>query len=205
MSARELEARMRAALLALAMTSNGRTTSYNPGGGGERDYALVDDRGRGRLGAGDAPQLEYAARWDRAVDDVARLALVEEAEHELEQIVKSRAPAPKASWETAEQLAARIVAEGAGWPAKEAAIAFRTGVTDVWRARKAAGRDVEYGQPLVNGRALSREQLRVEILRLADQGMSTRVIADALGVARGSIRYVLARAQTKPTGRRGAP
>lgn len=187
---------MRAAILALAMTSNGRTTAYNPsgGGGGATDWALVDDRGRGRLAVGDAPQLEYAARWDGAVDDVERQAIVEDAEQELERITKApRAPATR--WETGEELAARIIRDGAGFNRRDVAIAMRTSERTVAAARAAAGVDPELGQPIarVEDQHLSGDRRQRRVRELDARGVSAAGIARALGVSRSTVLRDLGR------------
>ena len=194
-SGQELEARMRAALLALSLTSNGRTTSYNPSGsGGTPDYALVDDRGRGRLAVGDAPQLEYAARWNRADDDDERQAIVEDAELELERITKAP-PAPPTSWETAEQLAQRIVREGAGFSRRDVAIAMRTSARTVAAARAAAGVDPDLGQPIARpeDQHLSGDRRQRRVRELDARAVSAAGIARALGVSRSTVLRDLGR------------
>jgi predicted XRE-type DNA-binding protein len=182
---------MRDVLLQLAMCAAGRTASYDSSGGGDPDYVLVDEHGRAKLGAGDAPHLHYAAEWDAASDDERRAAVLDEAKKTLDSIRRSQAD-PTAI-EPKDARDRRIVKEGEGWPAREVAISMRCGIRDVWRAREAAGRDVEFGELKRNGRELTREELNAEILRLHRKHMSGREIADALGIARSSVRYVLAR------------
>ncbi len=182
---------MRDALLQLAMTGAGRTTSYNPSGsGGEIDYTLVNDHGRG-LRRGDAPHLEYAARWDAAGDDDERAAVLEAARSELDRIRRSRAD--PGAIESKKDRDRRIVEEGENWPLNEVARAFRTGVVDVRKARQAAGREIEYGRRPRNGRELSADERRAEILRLHGEGLTPSGIAEALQIPRSSVRYVLAR------------
>ncbi len=191
-----IEIRMRDVLLQLAMTSNGRTVSYDSSGGGTPDYVLVDDRGRAKLAQGDAPHLSYATAWDDARDDVERAAVLKAAQDELAGILKSRAN-PQAV-ETKEDRDRRIVKEGEGWPAREVANSFRCGLRDVIRAREAAGRDVDYGELRRNGRALTADERAAEVRRMHARGMSEQAIADALGIARGSVRFILARARARP-------
>lgn len=188
----ELETRMRAVLIALALTSNGRTASYDSSGG-TPDYVLVDDRGRAKLGVGDAPHLHHAAQWAAAGDDPERRArVVKDAEEELELIRRSHADRSKV--ETKVQRDRRIIEVGEGWLARDVAVHVRCGITDVHKARQAAGRDVEYGRLPRNGRELSRDELNAEILRLTSElGMSGREIAEHLGIDRSAVRYVLAR------------
>jgi hypothetical protein len=183
-------------LLQLALTSNGRTAAYDSSGGGEADYVLVDDNGRARLDPADAPHLLYAAAWDAAGDDEERRQVLEEAKDTLDRIRRSHADPTVA--ETKEERDRRIIKEGKGWPASEVAIHIRCGVTDVHKARAAAGLDVEFGEQKVNGRALTREQRNAEILHMTQKGMNPFQIAEALGIPRSSVRYVLARPGPRP-------
>lgn len=189
-----LEARMRQVLLELSMTSNGRTTSWDASGGGTVDHYLVDDRGRGKLTPGDAPQLRYAMRWEHARDDVDRQALIDEAQQELEQITRSRAT-PPTEWETAEQLAKRIVRDGAGFSKREVAIAMRTSEKSVAAARTAAGVDEDLGHPIaaIDAKQLPIDRRRHRVLELDARGVSISGIARALGVSRSTVRRYLGR------------
>jgi hypothetical protein len=187
----ELEIRMRDVLLQLAMTSNGRTTTLDSSGVGTADYVLVDDSGRAKLARGDAPHLTFAELWDLADDDHGREQVLKRAKDELDHIRKSHADPTKI--ETKDQLSTRIVREGAGFPAKDVAIAMRTGVTVVWKARQAVGRDIEFGELLRGGRELSLEEQKIEVIRLKRTGLSQRQIALRLNITHASVRYVLAR------------
>jgi hypothetical protein len=181
---------MRDVLLQLALTSNGRTVSYDSSGGGTPDYVLVDDNGRGKLDPDDAPHLRYAQEWDAAGDDGARAAVLKAAIDTLNHIRRSHAD-PNAV-ESKEDLHRRILKEGKGWPANEVAISLRCGVTVVHKARADAGMD-EFGERRTNGRELNREARNAEILRLTRKGMNPFQISEALGIPRSSVRYVLAR------------
>lgn len=187
----ELETRMRDILLRLAMTSNGRTSAFDSSGGGTPDYVLVDDKGRGKLARGDAPHLYYAYAWDAAGDDHERERVLTDARDELDHILRSHAD--RTASESRADRDARIVREGIDWSARDVATSFRCGIADVHKARAAAGREIEYGQPRKNGRELPRAELNAEILRLHRQGLSQDQIAGALNIVRGSVRYVLAR------------
>jgi hypothetical protein len=192
---RELEIGMRDVLLQLALTSNGRTAAYdNSGGTGEADYVLVDDHGRAKLGRGDAPQLTFAKLWDRADSQVARASALDAARSELAHIRRSHAD-PTAG-ESKPDRDARIVKDGAGHPSREVAISIRCGITDVWKARQAVGRDIEWGELPHNGRELTLDERRDEVLRLTSKGLSQREIATRLHLGRGSVQYVLARHKT---------
>ncbi len=187
----ELETRMRQTLLALEMTSNARTAAYDSSGGGSPDYVLVDDHGRGKLDPDDAPHLRYAKEWDRAEDEVARAAVLKAAQDTLDRIRRSHAD--PAAVETKDQRDRRIIKQGRGWPAGEVAIAIRCGITDVHKARAAAGLDLEFGEERVNGRAMTRAQRDAEIVSLRQRGMNPFQIAAKLGIPRTTVRDVLAR------------
>jgi ATP/maltotriose-dependent transcriptional regulator MalT len=191
---------MRDVLLALALTSNARISAYDANGGGTPDYTLVDDRGRAKLARGDAPHLLYADLWDLAGDVGERQRVLEEAVAMLEHIRRSSADRTKV--ESKADRDERIIKEGKGFSARDVANAFRCGVTDIWRAREAAGRDIEFGEPPQNGKELPLEQRNAEILRLYRRHLSTREIAVRLNIARSSVRYVLARADLKVNSRR---
>ncbi len=188
----EIETRMREVLLALEMTSNGRTATFDSSGGGEPDYVLVDDDGRAKLGHGDAPHLIYIEQWASAGDDEEeRRHVLERAKDELDRIRRSHADPTKAESKQARDR--RIIKEGEGFVARDVANAMRCGVTDVYKARQANGRDIEFGELPQNGRALSLEERNTEILKLYRRKLSTREIALRLNIARSSVRYVLAR------------
>lgn len=194
LSARDLEIRMREILLALALTSSARISPYdNASGVGTPDYTLVDDRGRAKLGRGDAPHLTFVRAWDAAGEDRhEREQVLKHATLELEHIRKSHAN--PTTIETKDARDRRIVKDGVGFPARDVAIAMRCGVTDVRKARQAAGRD-DLGEPLPNGggRELTLDERRVEVLRLTDQGLSGRAVAARLNIGHQAVRYVLAR------------
>jgi hypothetical protein len=169
----------------------GDTDAAGSPGAGTPDYVLVDDKGRGKLGRGDAPHLHYRSEWDAAGDLAVRHEVLKAAQAELEHIRRSHAD--RGAGESRQDRDRRIVNEGDGWPAREVANSFRCGITDVHKARAAAGRDIEYGRRPRNGRELSRAELNAEILRLHRQGLSQDSIANALNIVRNSVRYVLAR------------
>jgi hypothetical protein len=182
---------MRDVLLQLALTSNGRTATYDSSGGGTPDYVLVDDHGRGKLDPADAPHLRYAREWDAAGDAQERARVLEAAQKTLEHIRHSHAD--RGADESREDRDRRIVKDGRGWSAADVAIAFRCGITDVYRARTAQGLDAERGEEIINGRALSRTQRNIEIRRLRAQGMNPFQIARKLGLPDQTVRDVLAR------------
>ena len=182
----DLDQKMRRVLLGLALTSNGRTASYNPsGGGGDHQPPL-------ELRPGDAPHDDFLDLYARAADDRQREEVLHDAEAQLRAIRVARGPKAGA-WETQAQRDARIVEQGEGWPALEVARAIHCGINDVRRARARAGRDTEFGRLPRNGRALDEPDRRADVLRMASEGSTERQIAFALGLERTMVRRILGR------------
>jgi len=176
-------------LLQLAMCAAGRTAAFDSSGGGTPDYVLVDDNGRGKLGVGDAPHLHYAAEWDAASDDGARQRVLNAALKELSSIRKSSGD--RTLEESAADRNRRIIKEGRGIAAHEVAVSVRCGVTDVWKARRAAGVDTEFGLESSNGRELTPRQRDDEIQRLTGTGMNAAQVAGALQISASTVRRAL--------------
>jgi DNA-binding CsgD family transcriptional regulator len=175
---------MRALLLELALTSNGRTSSWDVSSAGERDHTP-------HLGRGDAPELELAAAYEAAADDDARRAAIQGATETLDRIRRSRATTVVG--ETKTERDARIVRDGEGERARDVAIAIRCGIRDVWAARAANGRDTEFGRPCLNGGSLTRRERQARVLELTGDGMSARAVAGALGVSYATVLRDLGR------------
>lgn len=180
---------MRRVLLDLEMTANGRVSSLDSSGVGDADWSLVDDRGRGKLGIDDAPHLAFAALWKRAATDVEREAVIAAATETLQRIRISRGD-PSLEESKADRDK-RIVAEGAGLPARDVAVWARCGVRDVYRARQAAGRDTQHGLPVRNGHELDVGERKAEIEALTRQGMNPRQVAHALNLSPSTVRRSL--------------
>lgn len=189
---------MREVLIALALVSNARTAVWDGGGSGcthgdvgERDYALVDDRGRGRLAPDDAPDLRYRGLWLAAVTDLQRAGVLRLARAELKAITRSRGDRTRE--ESKADRDRRIVAEGAGLPAGDVAVWARCGVRDVHRAREAAGRDAQFGWPLQDVRELAPVERVAEVERLHGSGLSARQIERATGLSYSTVLRDLGR------------
>jgi hypothetical protein len=185
----DLDGRMRAVLIQLAMTSNGNTAKMdgNTGGGSVRHYAdaLLD----GWLGPEDAPQLHFFDLYIRETTDEGRLAVVESAEERLDRIRYSRAHAGEEDSESLEDLYDRIVAVGDGWEPNDVANALRITPSLVRRARRERGRDQEKGKPVADGTGLDREERRKRVLHLKQVvGRNDREIARALGIPYSTVR-----------------
>jgi DNA invertase Pin-like site-specific DNA recombinase len=191
-AARRRERAMRSVLVGLALTSNGRTASWAPTGRSAGSEVAAP-----RLGAHDAPHLFHAREWERAGDDPDRQqAALEAAQRELERIRRSPAPR-RVPEESAEDLAARIVRTGAGFPAREVAIACRTSQHVVRRARREAGRDEDLGLAprgqLEPQATLTADERRAEALRLEAQGVTPRQIALLVGASVSTVLRDLGR------------
>lgn len=177
----QLQNRMREVLLQLSLLSNGRTSSFEASRSSDPDYTPT-------LSPGDAPQLYYARRWDAAVDDIERAAVLKAAQDCLEE--ERHSQSLSTGGETLAQRNARIVAQGEGWEARDVANHFKCGINDVWKARDAAGRDRDRGE---RPRELGDTDRRAEIERMAGRGMSARQIAFTLGVGYNTVRRDLGR------------
>jgi hypothetical protein len=180
---------MRDVLLRLALTSQGRTAAYDSSGGGTDDWVLVDDNGRARLPAGDAPHLRYAVMWDAAEDDEQRRAVLYAAKEELDQILKSKGDRTRE--ETVADRNKRIVSYGRGISAREVAVWARCGITDVWNARREAGLETEFGAEAINGREMTPRERDAEIQRLTRLGMNATQVAHALRISASTVRRAL--------------
>lgn len=175
----ELEIRMREVLLQLAMVSNGRTASWAPSGGGESDAIPT-------LGQDDAPHLHFARRWDAARDQPERERILQQAQERLKH--ERRSSGDRTKVESKAERDARIVDRCEGLTAQEAAIWARCGVTDVRKAREAAGRETEKGYRPRNGHELDPEARQAEIRRLADdEHMPARQIAQHLELSYSTV------------------
>ncbi len=119
--------------------------------------------------------------------------MLQEAEATLAAIRRRTAPPSARAWENAEQLDARIVAQGAGWPARDVAIWAKCSLRTVHRARAAAGRDTEWGHPLKPTQTLDVQQRRTEVQRRADNGQPATQIALGLNLSVSTVRRYLGR------------
>jgi hypothetical protein len=180
----ELEIRMREVLLQLALTSNGRTSSFNSSGGSQHDYTPT-------LGAGDAPHLHFAKLWDAAQDDGRRRTILRDAKDVLKTLRQSRGDRTRV--ESEKELFTRIVNRGEGIGAQELATRMRCGVTLVRKARAEEGRETEYGRAPRNGHELAPAERAAEVRRLAETGMNARQVALALSLPYNTVRRDLGR------------
>lgn len=182
---------MRQVLLALALTTNAPAAKMDAdsGGGSVRYYS--DTLLAGTLGPGDAPHLFYAELYAAAATDDERARVFDEAKKTLEAILRSRGDPTKV--ETREQLHARIVEHGEGWPKLEVARWARTSEYVVARARRDAGRDEEFGRPAVDFSELKPEDRRSQVRTRAARGMNAKEIARSMNLPYITVRRDLGR------------
>ncbi len=176
---------MRAVLLQLELTSNGRTTSFDATRASEPDYIP-------RFDVSEPLHVVWARRWATAAgDEAAEREVLAGARQDLDATRRRTTPPAARSWETLEQRDARIVAQGEGVPLREVAIWARCSERDVRRARAAAGRDEELGRVPRYGRALEPTERRSEVARMYADGMPARQISFALGLSYSTVlRYL---------------
>jgi hypothetical protein len=190
---------MRKVLLRLALLPNGSVARMDAdrGGGSAQYYSdVIPTLGEPR-GALDlleeraAAHIYYGTQWAAAIDDDERAQVLEQAEDFLDRAIKSRADRSKV--ETRADLDERILAEGEGWPDKDVAIAFRCSIRMVHEARRAAGRDDEFGRPTAALNGLSAGQRRERVRELAGRNLNAKQISRALGIPYITVRRDLGR------------
>lgn len=167
---------MRQLLGELEMTSNAPTSSYNANG----THGAFASR-EPTTGDSWAPHLRYRRKYENASSDHQRETVIEEAQQELHRIRHS-AP-PMTPTESDSERDRRVVRDGEGWEADIAAQHFRLRLIDVWRIRREALRDKDYGRPVVaadSGR-LPPDRRLVRVAEMRTQGMTARQIALCLG------------------------
>lgn len=173
---------MREVLLALALTSatGAARMDADSGGGSVRYYGhrvLAGTLGPDEDGA---PHLYYAELYDLATDDAGRARVFQQAKDKLDAIVRSKGDPTKV--ESRQELQARIVEHGEGWPRLEVARWARTSETIVSRARREAGRDEEFGKLPAESRELDTGARKARVRELYEKGMSRKAIAFALRI-----------------------
>lgn len=171
--------RMTAILLRLELLSHGGTQAWNPSGGqsGEPDDKMVGIV----VGRPDFPHLAWRRRYDEQGDDVGRERIITEAEKELKAWT-GQGERPKIEGASLVDL---ILEDGEGWEPK--VVAQRYGVDEAFvrRKRMAAGRGTEDGKELLpNADPVDRTEKARELRR---RGMSTRMIAETLGVSQSAV------------------
>jgi hypothetical protein len=172
-----LRADVRQALIELALTSVTRAASLDaPVSGGAPESRAP----RGEPSAAEPYLAPAQAAWD---DERRLTSLLAELREALQTIRHSARGEIRV--ETELELQARIITLGAGWTARETAIALRCSERMVRRLRMTAGRDAERGRPLdpelANGTP-------VEFGRaLLEAGFTLRAAAAVSGVPRSTL------------------
>jgi hypothetical protein len=171
-----LQREQRQVLLELELTSTARAHAFAP--------VVTRSTPTSTAPSGDeSPATYWRARFVAAHDEHEASELVKRARDELRAIRRRSFPAT--AYDTADELAERVVSDGESVDALSVAIALRCTPTFVRRARIIDGRDPEYGR--VVDAELSARSLR-------DAGLSLRQVSAVLGVPRSTLHERLARA-----------
>ena len=188
---RELDREMRKVLAQLETCSHVPAAGWGPTG----QSPSSDEHPGGRRPPGDLGHAYFAQRYGPpfaeatwahagAKSDDEREAILAEARDELAHI-RDPAARDRPIGESVDDLRARIVREGVGWTVREVAQRMRCGERLVREARKAAGRDPDYGRiPEPEADAEARRQRARE---LHSTGHTLAQIARLLDVSRSTI------------------
>lgn len=169
----------------------------NSGGGSARHYSdriptLGEPRGPlDLLEERAAPHIYYGTQWAAAVSDDDRTHIFKQAKDHLQSVLQSRADRTKV--ETRAELDERILTEGEGWKDRDVAIAFRCSLRMVHQARRAGGRDEEFGKPVVPVEAITADERRARVRELAGRNLNAKQISRALGIPYITVRRDLGR------------
>jgi hypothetical protein len=156
----------------MELLMHGKTASLNSSGrGGERNPVPQGEA---------SPPVDYWLGRFRtaALEEVA--GLVQAARHELERI-KRRDTTVVVQEETREEWEARLLRDGEGFEARDVAVKFNCAVQDVTRLRRRAGLDPNLGEAFRPVDA-PLEEKKERVLEMRRAGVSTRQIAQAVGV-----------------------
>lgn len=191
MTARDaLDAEMRDVLAQLEVCSHVPANGYEPTGrsGATSSVILVGgDTGPTFLARRYGPPFhEPTAKYPGCTTDEQRQKVIQMARDELAAIRgNGYALRERPTGETVKQRDKRIVKDGEGFTCREVAISFRCGERDVARARKAAGREPEYGRHPESD--LDPEKRRARVHEMKESGMTISQIRMQLGVSRSTI------------------
>ena len=164
-------------LLELELTSTARAHAFAPVVTGSAPSSSAPN-------GDDTPAAYWRARFARAQTQRELDELVQLARAELRRIRRRTFPA--LAYDTADELAERVINEGEGVAAADVSIALRCTPTFVRRARISHGREPERGR-IVHVSALEPGALRAA-------GLSIRQVSAVLGVPRSTVHEQLARA-----------
>jgi hypothetical protein len=182
---------MRSVLAQLELTSNGTTASPDAMHGGE-SLRLPQS------GDSNPPHVEFRERWNATVDDTQREELIAEAREDLARLTgHGSASLPRPEGETVPERNARMIREGAGWSPEQVSLVFHMSVTEIRKARAAAGCLMDTGYPIPNHvQPESRKRqsaglvallAEADRIRQANPGMPLRQVALASGVPRATL------------------
>lgn len=192
---------MREVLNDLELMSHVPATGYQPTGrspgsdehpGGKRPPG---DKGHTYFAQAYGPPFSHrTTTHPGCVHDTQRAHVLENARQEVAHL-KGLIDRPAPQEESAEQMEARMVHEGEGFPAEEVAMRFRTGVSRVRKARERAGREQTYGRELKPepGLPTAERRRRARELRDPPNNLPIPAIAAKLGVDKGTISRDLGR------------
>lgn len=190
MTRAELDAAMREVLTQLALCSHIGAAGYEPRGRSRATNSVNlvgGDKGNEYFArAYGMPFHRPTPRHPGCVTDEQRKHVIDTAGDELRHLRgNGRGQVSKPKGETLEQLKARIVKDGEGFPLKEVAINFRCGERIVRAAREEAGREPAFGR--VPEAGPDAEARRARALELKDEGLTVTQIAKLLGVHRSTV------------------
>lgn len=183
-------------VLGLEMVSHGTVAAVGYSTFGKSDEAVNPP------GANGCEHLHWRGLWERAATDDARATVLANAQDELHRLtghdpkVKVLQQKAEQEGETQGQFLERIVEEGEGWDAREAAVHFRCLERTVRRTRREHGRDPDRGYETAETKA--RKQLDPDHVGrardLKDKGVSERNIALILDLHKTQVRRALGKA-----------
>lgn len=172
---------MRSVLAQLELISSGTTQAYNSGGGGGEDNATVAGcNGAEHLFWGRRYGPPFAPAWTgSARDDIARSAIIDGAEKELQQLRGHGIAANSRPSETAEAFRERVLEETEGRaPEEVAASTLRVSARTLRKWRREDDRNPETGMMITV--KLPPALRRVRAQELAEQGYKVNAIARRL-------------------------
>lgn len=169
---------MRRVLAELELLSHGKVTSYNPSGHGEADS-------REPTGENAPPHLEYAQRWREHPTENTLTA----ARDHLAAWKKRATPLPDTDMPSLEEM---VIEEGENYAADQVAAKFGIAPARVARIRLKHDREAAFGlkTTMTPPTTATKEQ---RVVMLTSQGLSSRQVADQVGLHKTQVLRILAR------------
>lgn len=182
--------RMTAILLKLEMLASGSVQAWNASGGGQDE---PDDKVVNAVIRGDEPlHLHYRKRYAGAYSIASREAVIVEAD----ELAKAWACRPEATRKVADAVKVSveelIVEDHKGQSAEVVAFQFNMHPDNVRRIRKKAKVSTEDGRGLLSPAPVEDKAAKAQ--ELSRGGMSTRTIAETLGVSQSAVMKWIRRA-----------